>query len=124
MVTAMTPPRLLTPRQVAEILQTSEAHVRRHAVQLGVIRIGSLYRFPEGVIRSLAEYGTMDGCRPESPESVSTSEPSTSSVSDGENLGASTKNAGTPRSGKRTIAPRRSGSAFARDFPEYSHLAQ
>lgn len=113
----------LTSTEVAGLLRVSDAHVRRHYQQLGGIRIGRRLRFPSGVIRRLAESGTLgDSWHDASPVSPSTNAAPQHSASDTGRMDAAVRNAATPRGRMRKTVRRNSVDPFAADFPEYQHL--
>lgn len=116
--------RLLTPRQVADALQVSDAWVRSHALDLDGIRVGKHWRFhPSLLDRYGLESGTMPGlCPDDAPPSapMSALPAAASGASDGEKADGSGKSAATIRTTKPRIVRTRSGGAFAKAFPEYA----
>jgi hypothetical protein len=119
--------RLLTPREVGDYLQVSEATVRSHAQEWGGIRIGKQWRFHADTLDRIAP-------RPDPstlPGSCPANDPSTSTTANVSSIGRYDGATPTPRSSantehsplrtRRKTTRRRSEGAFARDFPEYAN---
>lgn len=117
-------PRFLTPAQAANVLQFSEQYIRKHARELGAIKIGTRLRFPRGVIISLSETGKLpDAWQDADPEPQPTNAQPAHGQYAGAKMGNKKKNAATP-SKRPTNARKKSQSAFEKDFPEYAHLVR
>jgi hypothetical protein len=116
-------PLFLETEHAARVIGISVDQLRRHHEQFRAIRVGSKYLFPRGVILALSETGTLPVWQG-SPEQASTTAttPDTGG-SDGEKTGDNAKRADTNPRTTPTTAPARSRGGFARDFPEFAHLA-
>lgn len=121
-MTANDLPPFLTTEEAAKFMRYSVDQMRRHHEQFRAIKTGGSYRFPRGVLLALSETGTL----PEwhgSPQQASITAPEKGTEFAGEKTASKSKTADTPPSSKPKTAPMRSNGAFARDFPEFAHLA-
>jgi excisionase family DNA binding protein len=117
--------RLLTPRDVADALQVSDAWVRKHAHELDGIRVGKHWRFhPSLLDRYGLERGTMPGLCPDEPPASASANARKAvggGASDGEKGASSARSAPTRRKVRQRSGRSNSASAFAKAFPEYAN---
>jgi excisionase family DNA binding protein len=117
--------RLLTPRELADALNVSDGMVRQHAHEWGGIRVGKHWRFHPTVLHrfGLGASTMPDSCPPSVPPSDATNaHPAVAGgVSGGGKVAGSAKSAATTLPTRPRTGRTRSGSAFARDFPEFAN---
>lgn len=99
---------MLTTRKVAARLSVSESWVRLHAVSLGGVRVGKMWRFPTDCLDRFLGTGTLPACPPTDP-ATSTSTNAQKAQENGASdtatmMAPSGKNAATSRRMRRQLA--------------------
>lgn len=119
-------PAILTPRDLADHLRVSEATVRANAEEWGGFRVGKQWRFHrDATLRLVApEPDTLDAEWQDADDHQSPLRSDQRAADGGVSAGASTdparKSVDTAARTKRRTARTRSGSAFAKAFPEHA----
>ena len=115
----MTLPRLLTPREVADILQVSDSLVRQRAHEWGGTRIGKHWRFHPAHIARL-----IDPCAPEESTPQNAPAEAANGAYDGATQTDDNAKPDAPTKKKPKQQRSKYASAFARDFPEHAHATR
>lgn len=123
-------PPIITPRELAAHARVSERTIVDQAARgdiPGAFKVGKQWRFHTDI--SVPHVcprpdSVPNPCPAEDPASASTNAPTVNGVSDGAKQDGNAKQAASTRKRKRTTTRTRSGSAFARDFPEHASIVR